>query len=74
MSLKQSISNQKNLEALKKSIDHNFFNDWVSDVILLEYPAWSICYKDGGHTDSYQFNATTRGAIYNYLRDKYTDF
>lgn len=70
MSFKKSETQQKKLERIKKGIDSDFRNENISDVILLDFPAWSICYKDGSHTDSYEYSAAIRRSIYKFLKEK----
>ena len=68
MTLKQSLYQQKRIDDLKHAIGNAIKSKLISDIILHDYPKWSIYYKDGDENHSFNYNIVIAGAIYNYLK------
>lgn len=71
MSLESSIKQQKDIEGLKSAIKNAFVKNMISDLILLDFPRWSLYYKDGTSSQSFDFNAIKAGVIHKYLREHF---
>lgn len=71
MSLESSIKQQKDIDGLKLAIKNAFENNLISDLVLLDFPQWSLYYKDGTSTHSFNFNAIKTGIIYKYLKENF---
>ena len=73
MSIAISLKRQENIENLKKAVDSSFENNNVSDLVILKFPRWSVYFKDGSSSHSFDFNAIDAGIVHKYLRINYIE-
>lgn len=70
MSFKQSSQRQTKIEGLKKAIEAAIDSKLISDIILHEFPKWSLYYKDGDEAHSFNHDCFTNASIYKLLKTK----
>lgn len=68
MSIKKSIAKQTKIEDLKTALSNAFSSNLITDVILLEFPKWSIYYVDNDSNHSFNYDCFTNAAIYKFLK------
>ena len=69
MDVVKSIQKQKSISDYKKVLENEFKKLNVSDLILHEYPKFSIYFKDGSSWHSFDFDCFTQSALYKYLKN-----
>ena len=62
---------QSDLENIKISIKNAAINHFISDIIVLDFPKWSIYYRDGTILNSFDLNMTFASSIHKYLRENF---
>lgn len=68
MSIEQSKTRQKNIETLKICIQNAIDSNIISNIVLLEFPKWSIYYKDGDSCHSTYYDCFTNASVYKLLK------
>ena len=69
MSIKQSLKRQNEIESLKKALSAGLNSCLIADIILHEFPKWSVYYKDGDSNHSYNYDCFTNASIYKFLKE-----
>lgn len=64
---------KKNIETYKNILKKEFMDKKVTDVILYEFPKFSVYFKDGGSWHSFDFDIFTRNCLYKAITN-YSDF